>query len=488
MSVNTGATIDLMKSALGQASEDLNKSFTQSLGLTAYDLQAPALSLYPVLTPTRNMLPRVGGGGDTATRWRAVTGINVNNIAPHVTEGNRGAVVSTSVANFVAPYCGIGLEDFVTFEANYAAQGFEDVKARAALGLLQSVMIGEEALLFGGNYGLALGQTPTPTAVGAATGGTIAAGTYSVICIALTQEGFRRANLSTGVVGTTSKTNIDGSVDTVPGGSARQSAAAAPVVGAGGTGSISASVAVVNGAVAYAWFVGAAGAEKLAQITTINSAVFATVPVTGQLASSLPAVDNSANVLGMDGLLTFAFRGGSVIASQSTGIAGAGTPLTGDGSAGIVEIIADFRAFWEGARLSPDTIWAHSQEIYNISKKVISGGAAPLFRVNIDANAARAGVQGGMIVDGILNPFTGTMVDLKIHPTATAGTLLYTAKTVPYPLSGLGNIAQVKTRQEYYQLQWPVTKRRYEYGVYADEVLQVQAPFAFGVRSNIANG
>jgi hypothetical protein len=37
--------------------------------------------------------------------------------------------------------------------------------------------------------------------------------------------------------------------------------------------------------------------------------------------------------------------------------------------------------------LSPDTIWCNSQEIQNISAKIIAGGAAPLFRFNLDAAA-----------------------------------------------------------------------------------------------------
>ena len=41
---------------------------------------------------------------------------------------------------------------------------------------------------------------------------------------------------------------------------------------------------------------------------------------------------------------------------------------------------------------------------------------------------------------------------------------------------------------EYYQIEWPLRARRYEYGVYADEVLQNYAPFAFGAITNIGNG
>lgn len=44
---------------LGLMKESLSKSVTISSGLTAYDLQAPAKNIYPIITPLRNALPRV---------------------------------------------------------------------------------------------------------------------------------------------------------------------------------------------------------------------------------------------------------------------------------------------------------------------------------------------------------------------------------------------------------------------------------------------
>ena len=483
----TKETLALAKAALTGQSE-LAKAYTQSLGLTAYDLQAPALSLVPVLTPMRNKAPRVKGAGDTATRWRAVTGINTANTRPQVSEGNRGAVVTTAVTNYTAPYSGIGLEDYVTFEADYAAEGFEDVKASAALRLLWATMIAEEEVIYGGNFSLALGTTPTPTLSASASGGSMATqAAASVICVALTHEGWRYNTVASGLTASISKSNIDGSSDTIPGGVAQKSANATVSV-TGPTGSINASVAPVNGAVAYAWYVGAtAGNERLAAITTINSVVLTSFPGASQLASALPAADNSANTMGMDGFLTFAFKSGGAIGVQATGTVGTGTPLTADTANGIVEITTDLRTLYDAYRLGPNTIWASSQEIQNITKKVVGNGGSPLFRLTQAANGAH-NATGGVVVTGVLNPFTGEMIDLVLHPNAAPGTLLYTTDKIPYPLNGIANVYQIKCRRDYYQLEWPVVKRRYEYGVYADEVLQHYAPFSLAVRSNIANG
>jgi hypothetical protein len=132
------------------------------------------------------------------------------------------------VTPYTAAYAGLGLEDFVTFEADDAAQGFQDAKATAALNLLRSVMIGEEAILLGGNASTAFGTTPTPTLAAGATGGTIGASiTVSVIAVALTLDGLSRSTLAAGLpTAAIARTNTDGSSDSFGGGVAQKSAAA----------------------------------------------------------------------------------------------------------------------------------------------------------------------------------------------------------------------------------------------------------------------
>lgn len=493
MKPNSAETLNQMKESLAKANDaltqDLMKSgITTGTGLVAYDLQAPALSLFPVLTPIRNQTPRVKGNGGTATNWKAVTGINTNLVDVSVSEGNRGAAVTTATQSYVATYKGIGLEDFVTFEADYAAEGFQDVKATAAINLLRAVMIGEEFLLLNGNASNALGTTPTPTLSTATTGGTIGATTqYSVIAVALTPDGFRRSSLAGGLpTAAISRTNVDGSVDTINPGVAQKSTNATVTTGAGSTNSISASVAVVPGAVAYAWYVGSAGTEKIYAITTINSVLITAIPGSGQLASALAAADLSANGSAFDGMLTFATKAGSgaYVNALGTGTPGTGTSLTSDGAGNVAEIVAAFKFFWDNYRLGPSDIWVNSQESISITKLVIANGGAPIFKLEQDATGMH-NVTGGMRVTGLLNPLTNEMVNINIHPNQTAGTMIFTTKTIPYPMNGIQNVSQVKCRRDYYQLEWPLRTRKYEYGVYADQVYQHYATFSLGVISNI---
>ena len=69
------------KSSLAKADDSIAKTVNQATGLVAYDLQAPSKNLYPVNTPIRNVLPRIGGGVGPATNWVAVNAINGSGLA-----------------------------------------------------------------------------------------------------------------------------------------------------------------------------------------------------------------------------------------------------------------------------------------------------------------------------------------------------------------------------------------------------------------------
>lgn len=484
-------TLALLKSAQAAPNAELAKAFTQSgtatSGLTAYDLEAGAKSLYPVLTPLRNSIPRVSGKGGIQANWRGITGINTGMISAGVGQGNRGGVVAQTTKDYNAAYKGIGHENYVTFEAEYAAEGFDDIRATAVRQGLESLMLSEEALILGGNTSLALGTTPTPTVSTVTTGGTLAALTYNVICVALTHDGLMTASIAGGVRGPVTRTNADGSTDTYGGGSAGKSAAASQAT-TGATSAISASVTPVAGAVGYAWYLGTAGNELLHSITTINSVKFLAAATGTQNASALTG-DNSQNALVFDGLLAFCSdsSSGAYRVALATGTAGAGTKLTGDGVGGIVEIDAALKNRWDLYRLSFDEIWVNAQEQASISALVLAGNAntAQRFTFNVDQGM----IAGGTMVRSYLNKFSmsgAKEIPIKLHPNLPAGTILFVTKTLPYPLSNVTNVLQIRTRRDYYQIEWPLRSRKYEYGVYADEVLQCYFPPSLGMICNIA--
>ncbi|HTH96015.1 MAG TPA: hypothetical protein VL574_01290 [Stellaceae bacterium] len=468
----------------------LNKAFTQpgsaTSGLAWYDLEGPAKSLYPVITPIRNTLPRVVATGGTQANWRAVTGVNVGNATFGVSEGNRGPVLVTSTQDYFAVFRGYGFDDYATFEAGYAAQGFDDIQARTVTGLIQALMIQEEKIVIGANTSLALGTTPTPSLTTAASGGSIASGTQSVICVALSYEGFLASSVASGLPLSGARNLADGSTEQVNQGTAKQSTAAT-IATTGSSSTVTASVAPVRGAFGYAWFLGAAGSEKLAAITATASVTLTAPAAAGaQAASAGFSADNSRNGLIFDGLFSQILTPGS---GAYVDIMANGTTLTADDTGGVVEIDAALQSFWDNYRLSPDTIWVSSQEQRNITTKVLAGSvnAAQRFVINVDQGQ----VKGGDLVTSYLNKFSmdgAKAIPVRLHPNMPPGTILFTTSQIPYPLSNVGNVLQMCMRQDFFAIEWPRRTRKWEYGVYADGVLQNYFPPAFGLITNIANG
>jgi hypothetical protein len=502
--INSEEVLALVKTAQAQAVDELVKNFSQpgsaTAGIQGYDLEAPSKKLYPVLCPLRNSIPRVGGGFAIQANWKAITGINTTRVRAGVSEGQRGGQVQHTSAEYFAAYRGIGLEKAVTFEADYAAKGFEDVKALAVQQTLESLMIEEEMILLGGNTSNALGTTPTPTLAASASGGTLATQTLSVICVALgLQSYWDVAGINNGQTGGSFdaataqvkaeiiRNNADGSTDTFGAGTAQKSAAATVSV-TGPTGSVAASVAAVRGAVAYAWYWGAAGSERLGAVTTINSvSITAAANGAAQLASALPAADNSTSALEFDGLLTVASKPAlnSYYQALATGTPGTGTSLTGAGGR-VVEIDTALASFFDKYRLQPNEIQLNFRQFQKITNLVL-GQTNPQVMFTVDVNSPKELIA-GRNVGKYLSPITGEVIDLVVHPNLPPGTILFRTTRVPSYLDGVSDLCRVRTRREYHQIEWPLRTRKYEYGVYADEVLQHYFPPSLGIITNVANG
>ena len=485
---------------LGLMKESLAKTVTVSTGLTAYDLQAPAKNLYPVITPLRNSLPRVGrlNPGDAA-RWRTISAIlgSGYDAMGWVPEGQRSGSMSYQAQLQTAPYLTLGEEDMVTFEAEAAAQGFEDINATATLRLLQKTMRKEETALLGGNASLALGTPPAPQLTVGGSGATLPAGTYSVIVVALTFEGWRNSSLATGAATSKTINGNDGNTYVLNGGASMRSANATQAVTLGQT--LSATVSWTPGAVAYAWYVGPVGAETLQTITTINSAAFSAPLLTGYQAASVITADCSRNpTLAFDGLLTVGFNSNNnaYVLALANGTAGTGTFLTASGRGSVNEIDQMLITMWNNYRLSPTVIYVNAQEQKNITTKCLTNASGPLLRYDVAADRSDPspyGLTASGVVRWYFNPFSvdgGFDIPVKVHPDLPPGTILALCERLPvwYQSNETPNVAEVLTRRDYYRVDWPLRTRRREYGVYAEETLAVYAPFGVGILTNIGNG
>jgi len=494
-------------------------------GINYYDLELGAKTLVPIITPLRNKIPRTSGKGGIQANWRGIVGLNATNVGAAIADGTRNAFVQTTTRDFIAAYKQLGLEDYVTFGADLAAQGFDDLKALSVRNLLWATMIQEEIYTLGGVGTAALVTvTGTPTlavaAAASAPGSLVNATTYSVRCAALTLDGYIRSTVTGGVPGQITFTTADGTAgQTYNAGVCKVSAPA--TLAATATGIINASVAAVPGAVGYAWFwyAGSAGTglEVLGAITTLPYYSIAALATGTQTAASIPgyggaiggAVDFSQNPNSFDGLLTMCALSTyqpnvTVLGSPSapgpwtqlvtgtvSGTTGYYLPtvLTADNQGGIVEIDALLKWMWDVYRLSPTDMYVSSQEQKNIATKILvsAGTSNARFVFNVEQGV----IAGGYMVKSYMNKFSmsgAKDIPIHLHPNLPPGTILFFTDVLPYPLSNVSNVLQYRLLRDYYQIEWPLRTRRYEYGVYLHTVLQNYFPPSFAVLAGIGNG
>lgn len=488
----TTETLKLLKDAYSGGLAKAGNTVTTANGLVAYDLQAPAKNLYPVITILAKRIPRVPGKGGTATNWRQVNSITGSgwDSSGWVPEGQRAGAMSIATSNKAAAYATLGEEGALTFEAQSAAKGFEDERARTSIRVLQKAMLKEEAAILGGNASLALGTANTPTLSAAGSGGTLPAATYSVIVVGLTLEGYLNSSLSGGVATSKTVTGQDGQTFTLSGGSGNKSSNATQAVTLGQN--LTASVVAKNGELAWAWFVGTAGSETLQAITTVPTATFSAPLATGNQAATAVSADNSLNAnTAFDGLLTTAFNSGVSYVKQFNG-----ATLTASGRGTVSEIDAMLKALWDQYRVSPSILLVNSQEQLNITNKVLQGGSsgspAPLLRQNVTIGADGQ-ISAGQVVSHYYNPFSlngGHMIPIVLHPNVPPGTILAWAEDLPaqYQNNNVPNVAEMHIREDWRDIEWPLVTRSYQHGIYVQETLAVYAPFAMAVLSGIGNG
>lgn len=484
---------EIIAKANGLASK---ASISTSTGIVAYDLEALLKQVYPVLTPFRNtFLPRrVSMKGGTSFNAKLLTAIASVSGGIGVLEGKRGRDISMTEVDVNVAYRTVGQDVSTTFEAEDAADSFDDARAIAQVSMLNSNLIEEEQLVLFGNGGnimragssaqTALGTCPTPvlTNNGGATG-TVSAATYNIWCVALTYQGYRNSSIANGLPGQLSVTTNDGSSQTINGGNSAVSAASNGVT-LGAPGSLAASVAAVRGAFAYAWYIGTSKASSaLAAITQVNKVVI-TAPAAGtQTANdSKVATDFSMDSSVYDGLITQCAQSSSGAYFKSLD----GAALTSNGAAGVNEIDAALIAMYNANKLDPDVIFVDAGTSLYINLRVIAGGGAPLFRFTNSAATGGVDVVGNATVGSYINPITKKLIKVEVHPFFPQGTIFGFSKTLPYTTPNVPVPFRLQARsRDWTEYEWPITSRTRGRGQYVSAAVMNYVPWSQFLITNV---
>ena len=490
----TQETIELAKKALGNplAKDATTAGYTTSTGITGYNLESPAKSLFPVLSPFRNAIPRVKAPkGAPAAHWKAITAINSTAQRATTGFGYSGALISTTEKDFNASYQVISLGDTVWYDAQIQAEGYQDLRATSGINLLYALMMQEDIIDLGGQN-FSLGTVSAPTLTGSASGGSIGSVSVDVKVAARTLQGF-----------------YDGK------GTAASSATTVATL-TGPSASIAATVTAVPGAVVYDWYVGNHGGTLYYYTsTTVNAATITSVPTS---AASVPtslanlgtppttptAVDSSADSNSYNGLIATLigdYSNGTFVANGAGTSSGAyvksldGATLTGS-TGTISEIDTALASLWSKSKVSPTKILVNSVDHVNMSNKIISsGGAYTLFRPNDIGE--RQQVVGGQLVDTYLNKaVNGQAIPIETMPWLPQGTVILATERLPYPNNKVSNVMEIETLLEYQQIEYAVARSagsagggpRYDFEVRAQQVFKNYFPAAMAIISNVGNG
>lgn len=464
--------LDALKGVVGgDVNKDWTLTFPNSTGLVPYDLEAPAKLLVPRLTPLRNQIPREKGQG-TGRQFKRITGWSnsgvggVGDLSPFIKSDTvqtnfgslalrRGPKITYASDTKTVAYVEMGLSDQVNWQAQFAGQGFQDIRSLSQTALLWAHMGGEErAMLYGrgtaGNGYAGLMTAPTISTQTAGTGGTIAAGTYAVVVTARGGFGETPVSNNASIVTTGSTSTITVTVTGEP---------------VGSLGVYNVYVSQAGGAVGTATFQG----------TFSGTSFVLTAPPSNTGVVNPGATNTSADANGYDGFLTVQSDPAQTgYFRRQNAVLNAANP--GD------EFQVAFLAMYQLNKADPDHVWADGSTMKKLGD-LLKTTSSQSYKLNLNGDG-----QGhflGSTVVGLENQVTRKMVDLDVHPWMPQGCALIRSETLPIPDSQVNATAQVVNVQEYMAVDWPVIQYTYDQSTYQLGTLVHYAPAWSGLITGI---
>jgi len=466
-----------------------------------YSLEAPAKSLVPFESPERNRIPRVIKSNGSVAHFRTINSIGLSGGLGRL-EGKRGSSITYNLSTSTFPYKSYGVQDSITEELRRTAVGTEgDLFAKQHTFALLRMMTQEELLIVGGQGTTALPAIGTPTGLTAnPTGGTIAAGTYSIKVAALNMNasnpmpalnfGTQSTNISlygTGVANATTP-SIGGAINYVANalnGVGAASASFSTGALSGSTNAISATVTPVSGALAYAWYVGVAGSETL-QIVTAFPSMTITQLVTGGDAVSTVTNDGTLDPLVFDGYIPQILNASGY---YKNGYAAALTK-----SAGGVKELDDCNSYvYRNFKLGPSRYLCGEQFYRDLSNAILSTAsgavaAQTVMVVNNDAGTKSNLIMSGRVASYINKSYPSKEITIEVHPWLPPSTCIAIVDTIPYPSADIPRAMEMELAMDYWAQDYMPQSPTWEFGISAFGALKMYAPRFCGVLTGFLPG
>ena len=428
-----------------------------NVGFTPFDLQDSIEFLVPVMTPLRNSIPRRKAQGQ-AVQIRQITGYsnsrtggvpNLNTFFNSATNTstyngitlNRPNTISYSADALVVPFVENGISDSVEYQAQFAAQGFTDLRQLSNTAAIYSHMLGEENNILNSTSAVlpVAGVTATTANGGTATG--LPAGTYTPLVTISSAFGESKA--------------LTGQSTTV----------------AAGESVTVALNSVPVGAVALNVYVTVSGIHYVGRTTSTASgsfpvlfAVTPTLPSTSADNGSSPAYQFGGTALGTagyTGMISTLLGNGSTPAAAGyvkavNGPLGTAAPF-GEINTMLVEM-------WETNRAQPGTLYTSGRIQAALLAEIQQQGSATSYRANY--MTGDDGITVGGAVTGITSPVGGPALNIVAHPFIPEGVVIAHSTTLPSPVSGVPGTATIDNVVDLTTIEWPQIGMSYDLSTY----------------------
>lgn len=468
---------------------DLTRSFTAGnlgigtvSGLVPFDLLAPSRLIYPMYTVFRNKLPRPAGQG-TSRIERVFTGISgsqtggqgvVDISIPELVQSG-GSLASTSwplnlpgtgsqtETQLNVPYRFFGLTESLSWLAQFAGQGFEDISALANLILLQEMMLGEEYAMLSATS-VALSTPGTPTAAVRAAGSNETAFNTTITAVKVAATNYY-GSTAVSAASTTFSVAAGQVVDVT-----------LPAMPSGGQ---SWNIYAFDGSVYYLVASGVGGTKYTLQ-------GFAVLPTSVTPPASDTGTGSATRMEGIIPTLTGKSTGDVYPTNWQGGYVNTavGTHLSYN------VLYTALQALWDGTnttsnnpgafRADPAEIVGEGGDIMRLSNDVISQGAATNYRLFLDQGDV-SGVRVGAAVSEFQNPITRSVLKLVVHPWLTQGTATLMTYQLPQTWTNIANAWEMTMVQDYVSIAWPVIDATFRYSIFMYGALVAHAPQYSGI-------
>lgn len=361
------------------------------------------------------------------------------------------------------PYKFFGLTESLSWLAQFAGQGFEDISALANLILLQEMMLGEEYQM------LAATSTPlvtpaAPTAVARTAGSNETAigvnANYSVLVTATNYYGETVASAATAVSGGTAAGQV-----------------------------VDVTITPVAGALSYNVYVSTnaspANGNEWRAATGVGGTRYTlqgTAPTTG---FNPPTADTgTGSATRMEGIIpTLAGKSATAGVYPSQWQGGYYNPSVGS-HLNFNVLYNALQGLWDGQtgstnpgsfRADPAEIVGEGGDIMRLSNDIISQGSATNYRLFLD-QAEVGGARVGAAVSEFQNPITRSVLKLVVHPWLTQGTAMLMTYQLPQTWTNVANAWEMTMVQDYVSIAWPVIDATFRYSLFMYGALVSHAP------------